>query len=65
VSIPEVGSSKNTILEPPINDIPRDNFLFYPPERAFANLFFSPSVFVVSNTYETSLSNSAPKQPLI
>jgi hypothetical protein len=35
VSIPDEGSSSNTIFESPIKAIPTDSFLFYPPESVF------------------------------
>ena len=40
-SIPEVGSSRITILESPTSAIAKDNFLFSPPESTFANLLRS------------------------
>lgn len=40
-SIPEVGSSKITIFESPTSAIAKDNFLFSPPDKTFANFLRS------------------------
>lgn len=42
-SIPEVGSSKNTTLDPPKIAIANESFLLLPPESVFTILPFSPS----------------------
>ena len=39
-SIPDVGSSRKTIFEPPIRAMPTDSFRFCPPERVFVRSFF-------------------------
>lgn len=37
-SNPDVGSSKIIIFEPPTRAIPKDNFLFIPPDNSLVNL---------------------------
>ena len=57
-SIPDVGSSKNTTNEPPINAIASDNFLLLPPLNALIIFFLSDYNIVVSIIYSISLIKS-------
>lgn len=61
-SIPEVGSSRNMILESPTNAIANDSFLLEPPDNSATFLSYSNvrSVFSI-----TSLSSSWLTYPLI
>mmetsp|Transcript_8940 Transcript_8940/g.8835 ORF Transcript_8940/g.8835 Transcript_8940/m.8835 type:complete len:204 (-) Transcript_8940:1262-1873(-) len=62
--MPEVGSSRKTILDPPMKAIPTDNFLFCPPDRVLEYaLRFSvnPTLCII---FSTSSFRSALLVPL-
>lgn len=55
-SMPDVGSSRNTIFDYPINAIPNDNFRLDPPDNTLTNVFLSDSNSVVINKSSICLS---------
>mmetsp|Transcript_36033 Transcript_36033/g.87525 ORF Transcript_36033/g.87525 Transcript_36033/m.87525 type:complete len:272 (-) Transcript_36033:820-1635(-) len=62
--MPEVGSSRKMVREPPIRAMPRHSLRFCPPESAPAGVCLRSESFTCSSICSTASCSAAPKRPL-